>query len=303
MKVYNKRLIEGVTTPAIIHNNSYFLIDMPVYEDGSIDCWERVSFDEISGKLEKSWLVTSVPEGQSIRIHGLGDFDIKTARWNYTPETFERHIKKTVESMNKELTGLYRKTAEQKKKEEKYRIWRCADGTPYKINGDFGYNIIDGFSTKMFLKRGKEYHLVNIIAFADGTFQIEKDEKITLAKIENMIKKRTLVCTPPKGVSINIGLGIIEISKSEWAMIVKPSEKLKEIIEMSARIMGKETAHERCVKLYHNYLVYPTEEARAMLRKAYEAVPEHERMYLGDMDSKDSDYIRIIFEPNKKREV
>ena len=42
---------------------------------------------------------------------------------------------------------------------------------------------------------------------------------------------------------------------------------------------------------------------REVLRKAYEAVPESERMYLGDMDSKDSDYRRILYYPDKKREV
>ena len=55
MKVYYKRLIEGVTNHAIIHNGSYFLIDMPVYEDGTIDCWERVQLDEIQLQLKKGW--------------------------------------------------------------------------------------------------------------------------------------------------------------------------------------------------------------------------------------------------------
>jgi len=60
--------------------------------------------------------------------------------------------------------------------------------------------------------------------------------------------------------------------------------------------------HEKCREIYYEYLVYPCEDARERLRAAYEAVPEHERMYLGDMDSKDWDYRRILF-TDEKREV
>ena len=40
-KVYRRQLVEGVTIPAIIHNGSYFLIDMAVYEDGTVSCWHK----------------------------------------------------------------------------------------------------------------------------------------------------------------------------------------------------------------------------------------------------------------------
>lgn len=40
--VYRKQLVEGVTIPAIIHNSSYFLIQMTVYEDGTVSCWRHL---------------------------------------------------------------------------------------------------------------------------------------------------------------------------------------------------------------------------------------------------------------------
>jgi hypothetical protein len=42
------------------------------------------------------------------------------------------------------------------------------------------------------------------------------------------------------------------------------------------------------------YEAAPSEEKREALRKAYEAVPEHLRMYCGDMDSKDEPIRRIL---------
>lgn len=51
------------------------------------------------------------------------------------------------------------------------------------------------------------------------------------------------------------------------------------------------------------YLENPIEFYRDKLREKYERVPEHERMYLGDMDTKDWDYQRILYRPDEKREV
>jgi len=67
-------------------------------------------------------------------------------------------------------------------------------------------------------------------------------------------------------------------------------------------VQNKPDAHERCINAYHAYLVEPTDFYKEELRKAYEAVPEHERCYLGDMDTRDSDFRRILY-TNDKREV
>ncbi|MNJ52398.1 hypothetical protein D3C77_477300 [compost metagenome] len=80
-------------------------------------------------------------------------------------------------------------------------------------------------------------------------------------------------------------------------------EKYKELLDISSRVKGEKTAIEQCRHIYYNYLEYPTEYTRTKLREAYERVPEHQRMYLGDMDNKDSDYRRIIYHPEEKREV
>ena len=68
-------------------------------------------------------------------------------------------------------------------------------------------------------------------------------------------------------------------------------------------LLGEEDSIDICRRAYHYYLEEPSEWAREKLRKAYEAVPEHQRMYLGDMDSRDSDYLRILYHPEQKREV
>jgi hypothetical protein len=204
--------------------------------------------------------------------------------------------------MNNELRGLFQETPEQKKKWKQRRTYWTTNARAYKINGNFAYDLVDGSAAKMFLHKNNAYHLVNIVGFADGTYQIENDKAITSKNITKMIERKQLVCAPPLGVPVHFNnLGVIEISEVLWG--AEPSEKLKEILDLPNQFGSGQTVHERCVALYNQYLRYPDEKTRALLREAYEAVPEHERMYLGDMDSKDYDYRRILFEPNNKREV
>ncbi len=68
-------------------------------------------------------------------------------------------------------------------------------------------------------------------------------------------------------------------------------------------LSGNETSLEKCRNAYYQYLIYPDEETREQLKQAYESVPEHERIYLGDMDTRDTDYQRIIYHPNEKRSL
>lgn len=301
-KVYNKRMVEGITVPIIIHNSSYFYIDMPVYEDGSMDCWKRISLSELSEEIESGWLVTEIPVGEHINIHGLGNYKILEANWTYTKESFIEYINKIVKKMNSEMVGLFEKTKEQSEKWGKYRVSWGATGMPYKIKGDFGYNIQDGNSTSILFRKKDMWELTSVIAYEDETFSIDSipDNFFTLDEIKDMFKSDKLSSDPEGAITISIPeLGTI---KGQADYSVYTSEKLKEVEDMLSRICKKPTLHEKCREAYFLYLEYPCDRNKEELRVSYEAIPEHERMYLGDMDSKDYDYRRILY-TDEKREV
>ena len=65
----NGAIIKGVGLPAFIHNFSYHLVLIKVYEDGIIDCWEKLDFDGFVDKVESGWVVTTVPKGSEISRH------------------------------------------------------------------------------------------------------------------------------------------------------------------------------------------------------------------------------------------
>ncbi len=71
-KVYRRQLVEGVTIPATIHNGSYFLIDMAVYEDGTVSCWHKSYLQQFQQDLRKGWVVPKVPIGEKAFCHPFG---------------------------------------------------------------------------------------------------------------------------------------------------------------------------------------------------------------------------------------
>ena len=301
-KVYYKRLIEGVTVPAIIHNMQYFFISMPVYEDGSLDCWKRLPLTELENQLSDGWLVTSIPSEKKISIHSLGSYTIHHAQWEYTPNTYVKYIHNCVKQMNHGMVGLFKETSEQKAKWKSRKTGWSATGIPYKIKENFGYSITEGTSTNIFYCKEDSYILTSITAYADDTLYLEHtDSTLSIKQVETMFETGEL-CS-----SID---GKFEFIIPKFATLVvtasyqtETQDKLIEIKDILAKAKGEQTSLEHCRDIYQEYLIYPTDYHREKLRKAYEAVPEHQRMFLGDMDMRDSDYIRIIYYSDQKREV
>lgn len=71
-------VIVGKSLPAFIHNGGiYFLTQVEVYQNGEIECWGYVTFEEFEQKVKKGWVVTSLPENAEVHIHHLTTFRIK----------------------------------------------------------------------------------------------------------------------------------------------------------------------------------------------------------------------------------
>lgn len=300
-KVYRKQLIEGVTVPSIIHNMNYFWHNMAVYEDGTISVWDKIDLDDVPKKIASTWLSFSVPDGKPLSVHGLCSLEILSAKWNFTAESYYNYIVETVKGINPEMANIYRTTQREKEKWEKCHVAFTADPTPCKCNEGFGYDLLDGDETNIMLRNDGNLLLTELYAYEDGFFSIDGLEGyFSIDDIKKMFAERTICTAPEKDEMVTLGaLGKISANVD---YIVEPKAKLEEIINNSLRIQDKPDAHTLCINAYHRYLVEPTEYNKDKLREAYEAVPEHERIFLGDMDSKDHDFQRILYS-DKKREV
>jgi hypothetical protein len=271
MKVYYKRTVEGVTVPAVIHNGGYFYIDMPVYEDGTVSCWKEVALADVPGVIQSGWLTSSVPDGKTLSVHGLIEFRVQNAVWDRTDDNFFEYIQNTVKYVNHKTEGVY--TVSDEKKYKSTHIFTAFDGV---------------------------VRLENITAFADGTYAIDSLGTVTEDELNARFAQNLIFTLPPLGAPIHIdALGIVRAAEIVWAVSAK--EKRKEISDYKNALNDKPTLHDAAVSAYHAYLEDPTGYHREKLRAAYEAVPEHERMYLGDMDSKNWDYERILYSDEKRQ--
>lgn len=300
-KVYRQQRIEGVTIPAVIRNGSYFWQDMAVYEDGTVSIWEKVDLDSVPQKIAAKKLMFSVPVGKELSIHELCSLKIVSAEWNYDAQSYYEHIVETVRSMNPEMENIYKTTPRERAKWKEHHVVFSASPTPCKLGADFGYELLKGDNAHIFLRNEGRLLLTELYCYKDETFSIDGLEGYyTFDDIERMFKEKTLAVKPKSGETITLGdLGTAE-AEAKGAVSMK--NKLAELKNKSLRVQGKPDAHDACINAYHEYLVEPTEFYKNKLREAYEAVPEHERMYLGDMDTRDSDFRRILYS-DRKREV
>lgn len=304
-RVYYKQLIEGAAIPAIIHNSSYFLIQMAVYENGTVSCWHKSDLQQFWSDLEKGWVVPSVPPDAELSINNLGCFPIREARWFYNREEYYHRVEEVVRSLNPEMTNLYRMAQWEKDKWEKARVRWKADPTPCKLKPGWCYTLIDGDSSYIFYRQEGRLHLTSLTVYADKTVRLGavSDRSYTLEEIEGLFVQKIL-STSPEGVEwVEIdGLGNVLLAPPEYGAL-PVEEKRKEINDTMAGLSGEKDSLDRCKRAHYQYLTDPNDWTREELRKAYEAVPEHQRMFLGDMDTRDNDFIRILYSPEVKREV
>lgn len=304
-KISRQKTVEGTRVPGIIKNFQYFYINVDVYEDGMVNCWELVDLDGLKEKLSINWLLPQVPVGENISIHGLGCYKIKSAIWRYDSKSYYKYINNIIKKLNPKLTNIYRISKEEKKLLEERKIKYSPEAREMYVNNNLFYKTIDGKGLTIFINHNGRNHLVNLVVYKDGKVSCYNSEFEIDYKLEDM---KELFNNGTFFTSFNNPTSIVldslgEVVLSEILFSADINEKYKELIDNYERLNGNETSLEKCRDAYHEYLEYPTEDGRARLRELYELVPKHERMYLGDMDSRDTDYVRIIYRPNEKREV
>lgn len=305
--VYRKEKIEGRSFFGIIKNGYYFLSNLAIYEDGIVSAWNKFDIYQFEKALERKWVVSFIEDNEELGIHGIGDFKILASQWFHKDDYYE-YVKSILKDMNPEMQNIYKTAQREIEKWEKLKVSFMANPIDLKMKGKFGYDLSNGKSYFIFRKSpnyssSKEVFLICYTIYDDETISFNNDDNIyNFDDIKKMFNKNELLLYPKEDDTI-----IIEnLAKLKLKSVIKytnKKEKLKEIEENIKEISGKENAFDYAIRCYHNYLVYPSDYNRELLKEAYEKVPEHERMFLGDMDDKDSDFIRIIYTPNIKREV
>ena len=303
-QVYRKQRIEGVTVPAIIKNGQYFWHNMAVYEDGFVSCWDKVDLSDVPQKLASGKISVRIPDGKGLSVFHCCYLNIESAKWNFDAKSYYEFIRETVKKLNPEMANIYKTTDREKAKWNKHRVGFTADPTPFKLTVGMGYRMLDGNKMNIFLRESGIITLTMLSCYEDGTFSVDGlgEEYLTIEDIERLFAEKTLCAAPESGETVTFGvLGAAKVT-TDSDLAVSDKDKLEEIRNDSLLAQNKPDALELAREAYFAYLVDPCDFYRERLREAYEAVPEHQRCYLGAMDTRDTDYVRILY-TDEKREV
>jgi hypothetical protein len=301
-RIERTMVIEGVVTPAFIHNgDQFFFVNLPVYADGLVECWEMVDLPLFEQKLRAGWVATSVPDGEQISVYGLGAWTVHDGRWALSPEGLRKRVQSLVKGLNPKLENLYDCHGRTTRRVGKIRvsILGIPDDVPVLIENPSSVlpTKIRGKSLSIFVRHEGRTYLADLRVFKDGTVELGRlpaARRLSTTELAAAVREWSVFSKPPVGERVEIlGLGTFTIGAESWAAEV--DEILKEVADHIETLNGRLDSIEKCRAAFDAYLAQPSEAGRQTLKQAYENIPEHNRQYVGDMDTKDVGVRMIIY--------
>jgi len=297
-KVYRNRIIEGVSIPAFIRNGYYHFTDLDVYEDGRVNCWNFEDFEHFKEDVYNDWVSLSIPDDECISIHGLGCWTVTGSSWIFDRDSFIGYVLSLIKELNPEMENIFKY---RQKIVHGARIGESGTGNIYKPHSkhprDPFPEKIKGDSVNLFYKSGDDYFLIKVTVFADLTInfgRLEKPFDLTFSALQELVEKKIVVTDLPQHTKVCIyGLGSFIIGENHYVTDIH--QKILEINDLLRTLKGEPDSIAICIQAYQQYIEDPTAENKAQLRVSYEDVPEHNQMYIGDMDTKDIPVRMILY--------
>jgi len=286
---------DGFAIPIFIHNLQYHLTTVDAYSDGAIDVWGFVDRSLFEAKLRSGWVWPQPPDGATMSIHNLGSCICRDGEWFRDKADIRDTVLEAIRLNNPTMIHLLNMGGSDTEMRDNVRcaklnladehpIRRCADGSA-----------VPGRQVPIFAVAAGKHILTRAFVFADGTARIGAAGPLTTVDfVFKDLDSGKLTTTIPNGAQLDVeGLGSFTPQNGSW--FVKPLERVKELRDLVAQLAGKPDAVQLCREALQHYQSGSSEANRKRLRDTYEAVPEHLRMYCGDMDSKDGPIKRILY--------
>jgi predicted NAD-dependent protein-ADP-ribosyltransferase YbiA (DUF1768 family) len=144
---------------------------------------------------------------------------------------------------------------------------------------------IEGVTRPVFIRNGRDYYLTDLEIYADGS--IFCWEWVDLAGLKAKLASGWVATSFEPGARASAH-HLASWRFDEPQSWMKPAWLLGEVADEIDKLNGRPDSTGRCLLALDRYSQSRSEEDRAALRTAYEAIPEHLRHYaLGDMDYKD----------------
>ena len=303
LKVYRRNEINGQVINGIIKNHSYFLVAFEVYEDGMINCWELVDLSGFREKIDRGWVMPSVPQDETIYIHELGTYRVSEAEWFYDKTSYCEFVTSIIREINPEMKNLYHITQREKDYWNKRRVVFSPNATPFLMDGEVGCDRITGKTSSVFYHYHGDNYFTKLAAYKDQTFALHglpELLKFSFDEIDRLFENGSLFTSFPTAQFVFIeGLGRIKLQDTDHQPVDLNSKLLE--IKMLFQTLNDDSGFwgNRIHTTYHNYLRRPGANTKQLLQEAYESIPEYRKRYL---DKIEPDIIRILYS-DEKREV
>jgi hypothetical protein len=169
-----------------------------------------------------------------------------------------------------------------------FRTYRTTrDGE--RIDGVFAMAFIHNF----------DYHLTHISIYCDG--MIDCWGLVPFEEFKQKVRSGWVVTQPPPNAKVSVSF-LASFTAADASYWIDPEEFIREVADEIEGLNGRPTARERCFAAWTAYEALPSEVTKEVLRLAYEAVPEHNRMFvLGDQDRKDHPIRRVLYPEQYRR--
>jgi len=293
-------VLDGFSIPGIIHNMQYHFTDLQVYSDGLISCWEMVDLAMFKDKLNKGWVVTSVPNGGAFSIFSLGFWMIERGEWLHTKETLYEYVYSLVKKLNPALENLQNYNGSNSKMFGTLAVAKHSMPSPkpyYSEKPDSYFSKrINGEKFHILFREDNKTYLSELSLYKNGLVEITNiptKKSFKFEDLKELATKGVIATEPRRGETIIISnLGSFKVVSGDSVNI---QSKLNELTDKFNELNGNENTIRKCARIFEEYLHNPTKKLQLKLREAYEAIPEHQRIYVGTMDTKDYEVRLAIY--------
>jgi hypothetical protein len=280
----------GRSIPIFIDNLQMHLTQLDVYDDGAVDAWGMLDLPLFERKLTTHWINLAPPDGAQLSVFNLGGGVISDGEWLHTKDELRESVYAIVRALNPSGHALVDMNGDDAEVRGKARYARLGLSDARPIRDDE----VLGAPLPVFVPEGDEWRLTRWFVFADGMTRFGcEGEPLAFDDACDALRSGEVRTSVPDGSRLHIeGLGRCRVASGFWG--VQPNERVREAADELAKLRGSDGAIEKCRNAHAAFEKDPSSQKRDELRAAYLAVPEHLRLFCGDMDSKDWPIRRIL---------
>jgi hypothetical protein len=286
-------IFNSVSRKLFIHDSEYYLIDITIFENGIVNCWGMVDFEEFKQKIDSGRICSNPPDHANLVIRN-GFHRTYTQAVNFKNTIPESTFFAQVQAILEDASNFKYsddKFSSKLIRELKECNQRFSEGKEDSEIAEFTFRIeneefIMGKTLSAFIHEDK-YLLKEMTVFADG--QIDCGEIVSFDKFKEKIHSGEICTKIPDDAQIVLADmdPPMEFTARNYRNGLDESEFIKDICIDIDYLNNRPTAFDKFGSAFKKFINDPTESNREELRSVFKLVPLYIPRYSGNVDIKE----------------